>query len=274
MMLNTANHAHPVALLYLWRLLTTMGGPVAEQRLINLLSPASLSGAAPQRRGTQAVNDAKSLSIVTGKSSGIELSKEFRDLQGEEAFHQALSRKVFATEFASHFRQALGWYLRLPAWEAPSDVDSILLRARGQCEVLSGNQNVVRGFIEWTCFLGFGWAAPWGFVADASVKLSRDLSAIFGLYQQLEAKSFLAKVYEMYPLDSDGSVWFSSIPSKDYKAIEVPSSLSRALVVLQRMERISFDRAADAADAMLLLGPGGRVADTISAVRVLGGGPS
>lgn len=256
-MLNTANHAPPVALVLLWRLLRRLPSEgMPRQRAADFLGPSSL--AAGQSRAGQALRDALALGLIDEFEGRISLTEQFR-FADESRFHAEICHQVLNTKHGAPFQRGIRWYMRLPAWGAPPDVTAILQRARDEgSEPLPSNESVVRGFMNWVTFLGFGWIAPWGkrpLVSDGTEAVGRYLPKLFGEDNALEAGEFLRRIHECLMVAGEESVWFASGPSTSGSAVEVPSSLSRALVVLRRTGMIDFEYRDDGA-GMFLRGPG------------------
>lgn len=178
---------------------------------------------------------------------------------------------------------------RLTSWMLAQDIHSFRPGSFSDADDLYVSQinmeNVVRqftnstrwnGFTSWAAFLGFGQTetgrATGFFILDPTVAVRKAVQSILANSGETAIDDFLNELAELVPVVDRGAYRIeveSRLKSGRWKqpAVgELSTSLSRALLRLREAGEIRFMARSDAASQMKLIGPEGRVVESVTHV--------
>ena len=260
---------HPHILHYAYRLVASSAKGIEVARLTKALH-AGLNGSTGPIEKTVAA--AQMLGLFTSDQEMVSLAGDLpRNLAREAstddiAFRRLVRQRAFAAENVDSelgSRRGSSDFAQLAAWLTHAGIDQVPMDATGFERVLSTSFSAHLGtdsgpwpiinkehwtvFVRWFQFLGLGWNAGTGLVADARVALRDELPAIFGKDRTLPVGEFVERSGVHLPHLDTGTyagLVGKSLPGIDLQSLSMPLAL--AIEGLKADNQLEVRKAADA----------------------------
>jgi hypothetical protein len=278
-------------------------GPLSSERLLALAAPPSVIDAKSDLARKTLTRWTQLRAFVPRGDERLALAPELSTLAHDDidGMRKAALRVVLAAgsndgldahsadanserPLASDFTRAVCWALAQDPYSLgttyhsdpaqPSDIDAL---QRHQCAggpIPFQNDTRWSGFVDWACFLGFGWKAP-KFLLDPFFAVDCLLSQTFDDKQSLPIDAFLESLAALGPV-FDGGSYRQTVeatlarPPARPNSTEVSSTLSLALMHLEAAGTLKLETRSDA-PTRFLLGRRGQQLHGVTHVSLLRG---